>query len=328
MQPMENPKPRNQIPLKTRSINVSGYRCIIDLPRGIYPFFTYEIRGRMHRKMSNNIVVTGEAGVSKTYTGAMTCKLLNRKFSIQDVVMNFKMYMGEISRYGKINVPIEFDEPQEDLDKRDWYKDINKALVKTITSQRFRRRPLVIPIINQNLLDLNLRKYLLNYHIVLTDRGIGTAYKISASQFEDKIYRRRVCDIKYGMMDINRCGKDSCLGCRTLHKEHPEGGFICDLWRAQYERMKEIIMNQRDEKTLEGAKIAEAKKLNDKEILLAIKFDITDMLGMKGEKTVIDPAAVGVKVEERLGILIGSNRQYRLRALLEREYPEYRRVGR
>ena len=92
--------------------------------------------------------------------------------------------------------------------------------------------------------------------------------------------------------------------------------------------MKETIMNERDAKTLEGAKIADAKTMNDKEILLGIKFDIADMLGMKGTKTVIDPAAVGVKVEERFGIIIGSNRQYRLRALLEREYPEYRRVGR
>ena len=320
---MENPTPQPQIPLKTRSINVSGYRCVIDLTRGIYPFFTYEIRGRMHRKMSNNIVVTGEAGVSKTYTGAFAAKLLNRKFSIQDLVMNFKMYMTEIVHYGKTNVPIEFDEPQEDLDKRDWYKDINKALVKTITSQRFRRRPLIIPIINQNLLDLNLRKYLLNYHMVLTNRGIGTVYKISASQFEDKIYRRRVCDIQYGMMDINKCSKDSCLGCKTLHKEHPEGGFTCDLWRAAYERMKEKIMNERDTKTLDGAKKAEAQKMTDKEIILAIKFDISDMLGMKGGKPSIDPAAIGIKVEERLGIIIGMQRCYRLRRLLMREYPEY-----
>jgi hypothetical protein len=308
---------------------------MINTASGIYPYFTMEARQRMKNKMSLNIVITGEAGVSKTYTGAMICKLLNPLFSLEETVMTFKEYMQAILRKGKTNVPILFDEPQYALDKRDWYNDVNKALIKTITSQRFRRRPLVIPIINQSLLDLNLRKYLLNYHIVLTNRGKGVAYRLTASQVEDKIYRKRVCEINYGMMDINLCAKDSCLGCRVLHKKNGED-YLCNLWRSTYERKKLELVNQHDEESMEEVNKMEMKNLTNAEFINLVTPNITDTtitrLLYKDKpnertQTVIDPTALGILIEKKTGVTLGVVRLLRLRRELELIFPIFSRAN-
>jgi hypothetical protein len=316
MEQPQTPKP------PAKFFNVAGYKVAINTISGIYPYFTVEARQRMKNKMSLNIVITGEAGVSKTYTGAMICKLLNPRFSLEETVMSFKEYMEAILKKGKTNVPILFDEPQYALDKRDWYNDVNKALIKTITSQRFRRRPLVIPIINQSLLDLNLRKYLLNYHIVLTDRGKGVVYRMTASQVEDKIYRRRICTLKYGLMDNNLCSKESCLGCRVLHKKNGDT-YICNLWRSTYERKKLELVNQHDEESIEEVNKMEIKQLTDPEILNILRPHKAslrrEILRGKVLSLKYDHTLVTMKVEELTGLSLGGNRGYKLTRMLELE---------
>jgi hypothetical protein len=323
-----------RITMMTQTFNVSGYEVLIDTANGVYPYFIFEIRGRMHRKLSTNIVLTGEAGISKTYTAMLICKMLNKRFDIEDIVLNFKDYMEAILKKGKKNVPILFDEPQGALDKRDWYNDVNKALVKTITSQRFRRRPLIIPIINQSLLDVNLRKYLLNYHIILTDRGIGKAYKLSASQVEDKLYRKFICEIQYGLMDKNLCQKD-CLSCRQLHTQNPDKTFTCEILRAKYERKKALEMDERDKQSVQKAKQREAASMPNLDIAKGLAPHIARMLyvkTIKGTKTrpsedlhLIDTTKIPQLIQEVFGISVGINRNREIRNLLEQTFPQYAR---
>lgn len=310
------------------SFNYSGYRAIINRAAGVYPYFVTMVRSRMRDKLANNIVVSGEAGVSKTYTSAFISKLLNRRWNAEeDLVMNYDEYMMQIMRYGKKNVPITFDEPQDALYNRDWQKDINKALVKTMTSQRFRLRPVIIPIINQNLLDINIRKYLLQFHVIMIRRGEGLAYRLTSSQTEDKLYRERICKLQYGMMDSNRCKKDSCLSCKTLNKKIPTGEYECQIWRATYERKKGEEVNKRDKKSIEDQRNRESAKLSDKEVIIGIIPDIHKMLVQKGDKMVIDPTLVTERAEEVLGVTLGINRAMRLRRQLELKFPIYARVA-
>lgn len=310
------------------SFNYSGYRAIINRKAGVYPHFITTVRVRMRDKLANNIVVSGEAGVSKTYTSGFICKLLNRRWNpAEDMVMNFDEYMEEIMHKGKKHVPICFDEPQDALYNRDWQKDINKALVKTMTSQRFRLRPVVIPIINQNLLDINIRKYLLQFHVIMLRRGEGLAYRLTSSQTEDKLYRMRICKLQYGMMDINRCDKDSCLSCRKLTKKTPTGGYECMIWRAIYERKKIIEVNKRDVKSVDEQKRKSAAKLSDKDVLAGITPDINKMLAPKGSGFTIDPQLVTEQTEEVLGVTLGINRALRIRRQLELKFPHYARTS-
>ena len=316
-----------RVPVK--SFNFSGYRALIDLEQGIYPYFSVDVRGRMKRKLSANIVTTGEGGVSKTYTGAFSARILNKRWDVsEDLVMTFDEYMEQIMRNDKAYVPLVFDEPQDALYNRDWQQDINKALVKTMTSQRFRLRPIIIPIINQSLLDVNIRKYLLNYHMILMERGVGIAYKLTASQTEDKLWRQRICKIKYGLMDINRCDRDSCLRCPKLEKKTPSCGYDCMIWRAIYERKKLTELNKRDNESRDEAKIRHARKFSDKELIIGVKPDIAKMITeLPSGKFVIDPDLVASHIEETLGLPIGINRALRLRRQMERQWPQYSRTA-
>lgn len=312
---------------KRTSFNLSGYRAIINYSAGIYPYFITMVRSRMRDKLSNNILITGEAGSTKTWTGAFQCKLLNRRWNVnEDLVMNYEEYMTAILRKGKTYVPILFDEPQDALYNRDWQRDVNKALVKTWASQRFRLRPVIVAIINQSLIDVNIRKYLLNFHVIMIRKGEGYVYKLSASQTEDKLYREGICQIQYGIMDINKCTKDSCLRCNQLHKKDPSGSYSCTVWRAIYERKKEEEINKRDLKSIDEQKIKLAKKFSNREIVIGIKPDIEKMLIERGEQKVIDPTLVAAQTEEVLGLQVGEHRSYRIRNLLEIEYPQYTRA--
>lgn len=290
------------------SFNVAGYRMFINRRAGIYPYFTAEARARLHKKRAVNIVITGEAGVSKTYTGAFMSKLLNPRWDVHtDLVMNFDEYMTEIMRKGKSYVPLCFDEPQDAIYNRDWQKEVNKALVKTMTSQRFRLRPILIPIINQSLLDVNIRKYLLQFHVVMTDPGEGLAYKLSASQTEDKLYRKFICRLKYGIMDINQCQKESCLNCPRLNKRDPSGLYACQVWRAVYERRKLDEINKRDAKSIEDQKTKQLKAFSNKELLLGCNPE-----NFRNESGKYDAICAITEVEEKLGFTIGTDRAYTL----------------
>jgi hypothetical protein len=304
------------------SFNYSGYRAVINKKAGVYPYFVTMVRSRMRDKLANNLVVSGEAGVSKTYTAAMIAKLLNRRWNpATDLVMNYDEYMTEIMRRGKKNVPIVFDEPQDALYNRDWQKDINKALVKTMTSQRFRLRPVIIPIINQNLLDINIRKYLLQFHVVMLRRGEGLAYRLTSSQVEDKLYRERICKIQYGMMDVNRCHKDSCLSCKTLTRKTPEGEYECTIWRAIYERKKIDEVNKRDAKSVEDQRLKNVKKLTKKDLIAGTtKADVQKMTEIINGKTRINLSLLGDHFDETFGVTLGENKLRGIRTSLEQKY--------
>ena len=95
--------------------------------------------------------MTGEAGVGKSYLAFVLALLLDKKFGVDQIVYTYSDYM-RLLRGLPMGRVIVFDEPSYAMGKRDWYKQINKVLVQTIESQRFKVHPLIIPIINKSLL--------------------------------------------------------------------------------------------------------------------------------------------------------------------------------
>jgi len=134
------------------------------------------------------------------------------RFKLDQVVFTYKQYLRLILKL-RMGKPIIFDEPSYAMGKRDWYKELNKALVLTIESQRFKVHPLFIPIINKALLDKTLRSYLIQFQIEMRDRGNAIAYRIYPSQHTEKIYRYTFCKLEYEMFDNHLCKRDSCLDC-------------------------------------------------------------------------------------------------------------------
>jgi len=236
-----------------KTIKVGKYAYLKDMDRGVYPVFSREIRRRVRNKKAVNIAVVGEAGEGKSYIGIQIARMIHPNFKVKQVIFGLKEYLLLTLRLG-MGKPIVFDEPSYAMGKRDWYKEINKVLVLSIESSRFKVHPLIIPVINLNLLDKSIRSYLIQYLVHVLDRGKAIVYRIRAAQHKDGFYRYHMCNIHYGMMDNNKCKKDSCLGCRKI--------MGCKLMRAQYERKKALTQDARYESSLVEA---EKKELSSKD---------------------------------------------------------------
>jgi len=306
-----------------KTVNIGGHEFKQNASLGIGPYFTNEIRKRVRKKKACNIAVVGEAGDGKSYTGLQVCRhlrkgwgMLNDRFAKYDpdyalpgVVYSYKEYLNILLKVG-MGYPIEFDEPSYAMGKREWYKQINQALVKTVESARSMVKPLIIPIINISLLDKTIRGYLIQFMIVMHDRGKGVIYRIQPSQFQDKVYRKFFCTIRYGMMDNNQCNKDSCLGCRKLDN--------CYLMRARYEKKKANVMIERYEQDLVESERMETSQLTiDQLVKIALPHK-----ELFTRDRVLNVLLMQTVLREELGIRIGRNKSYELGSTIKYTHPE------
>lgn len=299
-----------------KSMNYRGWETLVNKDVGYAPYFSNMLRKRVNRKQSTNIVVTGEPGEGKSYTAIDICRVLQGRtksgkdrFKINQVVFTYKEYMKLILHL-PMGKPIVFDEPSYAIGKRDWYKELNKALVLTIESQRFKVHPLLIPIINKALLDKTIRSYLIQFQVEMRDRGNAVVYRIFPSQHTEKIYRYTFCQLQYALFDNHKCNRDSCLDCSKVN--------TCPLFRAQYERKKASIQETRYEQAYDLASKKESKDFTNRQV--------TNMLyGLKqkyiDEDGHIDVVLLRVVASEELGIAIGHSRSYSIRKLLKYLYP-------
>lgn len=275
-----------------------------DLDLGQYPIFSYELNRRVKNKEACVVCVVGEAGSGKSYLAIQLAKNIDKRFGIEQIVFTYSEYCQELAR-NKPGIPIVFDEPSYAMGKREWYKEINQALVKTIESQRFLIRPLIIPIININLLDKTLRDYLVIFQVHVTTRGRALVYRMKASQGEDKIYRYLMCKLEYPMVDFDKCNEDTCLDCKLMDN--------CDYLRAQYERKKRAIQLVRYEQDEEQARERESKEFTDDQLISMIHPYESRYL--KEEK--VSQRDLRVAFKEKLGIKISLNKAYLLKSLIE-----------
>jgi hypothetical protein len=293
--------------------NFNGWQTLVCKEAAIAPYFSEQLAYRIKKRLACNIVVTGEPGIGKSYAAidlARVCEGRTRdgdndRFKIDQVVFTYRDFMDLTVHLG-IGKAIVFDEPSYAMGKRDWYKDLNKALVLTIESKRFKIHPLFIPIINKSLLDKTLRSYLIQYQVVLTDRGKGTVYRIFPSQQKDLVFSYFVCDLKYGLFDKHLCPLESCLGCDKLE--------TCMVFRAQYERKKQGMQDSRYEHALEEASHRESQELSEQEIENLAYQHKDEILNPNGR---IDPKKMRLILWEKHRVKIGHNKAYTIKAALE-----------
>ncbi|MHA1829049.1 MAG: hypothetical protein ACTSX6_10440 [Candidatus Heimdallarchaeaceae archaeon] len=251
-----------------------------------------------------NVAVTGEPGIGKSYLAMDFARVLDPKFTIDQVVFNFAQFMELVLRL-PMGRPIVFDEPSYAMGKRDWYKELNKALVLTIESFRFKVHPLFIPIINTNLLDRTVRQYLIQYLVHVIDRGFARVYRLFPSQWKDEYYHYHLCNVRYEIFDRDKCNKETCLGCKKLKS--------CQIFRAQYERKKAAIQDTRYARTAQEIRAKESMLLTDKEIE-SLLYKHKDKFTKNGK---IDVDLLRIVAEEEEGLKIGHNRAYRIKKRLE-----------
>jgi len=305
-----------KIPTELKKMKMGSHAFLVNPSYGFYPYFSVELRKRIKRKMAINITGTGEGGIGKSYLLSDICRVMSKSFDTDDIVYRYPEFLRcvQTTRRG---TPIEFDEPSYAMSKKDWYKEVTKALVKTIESFRFKGKPLFIPIINKKLLEKDIRSYLLQYHIHIIDRGYAKVYRTYASQFTEKVYNYEVCKIRYGMFDNNLCNIDSCLGCKKLDPyDHSKR---CNIFRAKYERKKKYTQEERYKIALEEADRLEYTELSMDEIEAKIMDDFDKFYNI--DKNDIDQDIMALVLEREHKIKLGHNKQVRLKKQIRYDYP-------
>jgi len=309
---------------KLKMMGYRGFQTAYCKEAGVAPYFTNMILHRIKRKMATNIVIVGEAGVGKSYMATDLCRVVEGKtksgkdrFSMDQVVFTYKDFMELVLKL-KAGKPIVFDEPSYAMGKREWYKELNKALVQTIESFRFKMHPLIIPIINKSLLDKTIRAHLIQFQVVITDRGKAEVYRIKASQFEDKVYHRDFCSLRFGLFDKHLCEEPSCLECHKLTEKDDNDRYICNIFRAQYERKKATIQESRYTQARALAERMETSQLTMKQIE-NLSLTITDHYIIEGK---VDVQALRVALEDEYGVRLSNNKAYNLKRRIELHNPD------
>ena len=319
----DNKKTESRIQ-RLRPYKIGNHEFLVNPTLGYYPYFSMELRARVKALKIINAVCTGEAGVSKSYTASDICRVISPKyFSVDDIVFTYTEFLRAVIT-ALMGVPIEFDEPSYAMSKKDWYKDLVKALVKTIESFRFKGKPLFIPIINKALLEKDIRTYLLQYHIVMHDRGKGTVYRLYPSQFKDKVYSYEFCKLRYGLFDNNLCNKKSCLKGKGNHyceKLNPKDkSKRCPIFRARYERKKLGTQEDRYSVALEESELKEYSKLTLDEIQAKAILEFDKFYNV--DKNIIDIDLLAIVLRREHKVRLGHNKLYRLSKQIKYDHPE------
>ena len=303
---------------KLAPMKIGRHEYLVNTALGYYPYFSITLRQRVKQKKVINAIVTGEGGIGKSYTAIDICRTLSPKyFNEDDIVFNYLDFMRAVVT-SKRGTPIMFDEPSYAMSKKDWYKELTKALVKTIESFRFKGKPLFIPIINKALLEKDIRTYLIQFHVAVYDRGKARVYRVYQSAFQPKAYNYELCKLHYKMFDNNLCDKDSCLTCKHLAPKNIKDR--CPIFRARYERKKMQTQEARYEEQIQEAEKDEISKLTLEEIEpMVIKH--ADLF-VDIDKNKIDRNKLDLTLRRKLNIRIGHNKLYRLANLLEFDYPK------
>jgi len=303
-------------------VKYHGFRMLHSKQSKVAPYFSNMVTRSINEKRACNVVFTGSAGVGKSYLAINLARTIEGRtkaadgiwkdrFTIAQVVFSFSEFMALVLKL-KMGKLIIFDEPAYSLSKREWFKEANKTLCKTIESMRFKIHPLFICIINKSLLDKSIRDHLIQYQVNVVDRGRAQVYKLNPSQFQDKMYHGTFCQIHHGLLDLDECAitrggswRSSCLGCKFIE--------TCQVFRAKYERKKRDVQDERYEQAREQAQKVEAKVRSIPELerlALSIKdlWLVDDRVHVQKLRTALS---------DSYGIQMSLDKSYRLRTALE-----------
>lgn len=306
MEPLQYAEPPEgyQGPLKW--INFHGHTVPYNAALGVTLKWFNHIQGRITKKLSNKIIVVGEAGISKTYTALGIAQFFDPRFSDNEVIFGHKDYM-ELTLKLRAGRWIVLDEPSYVVGKREWYNELNKILVQTIESDRYRVHPLLIPIISKDLLDKTLREHLIQFMIIMYDLGRGEIYRLSRDHFNDKVLYHHVCGLTIFTAKrnlISECQRTTCLDCSYLSN--------CEkfIW-PKYERKRHEIQTQRYKKGMTEIEVKEKRKMTFRERLEH---------SMQNEKKLKDEDGKWDITKLMLFHRVGEAYAYRLRKALEGDY--------
>jgi hypothetical protein len=265
--------------------------------RGLGTSFFDEISMKRRMRKSIIIVVTGDAGIGKTWQGIRIGEILDKKFNVQEQVTFDRplllKHLGPDSqlRAGQV---ILIDEAHFAAGSRSWSEAGQRELMNIIAAARFRGFIFIIVALDKSMLDKILREYLIGYWVKMIDRGFGIAYRTTTRGGKEWLHRFGELHLK--MPSYELCSNPDCLKCRYLGK--------CGVPRAHYEKKKKTFFDARIGDYLQRDKVRRAKEvtLPPDEELMEMIWEHRDEIEYTNRNTIdkFSIMDIGVKIGHRI----------------------------
>jgi hypothetical protein len=237
-----------------RWMNFNGYRVMVGSGRS--PFFFNLISKIRHDNEACIIVITAKGGKGKSYLAARLGQILDKRFNPKTQIvfdrMQFLEMLSEDSplRRGQVLV---LDEAQFAAGSRNWHEQMQKDLMANLEAIRSRGLIIIFVVLGIDLLDIIIRKHVMNYRIHLMKRGTGIVYRYDSDMFDGTEFHQKLGEVRFLVPGWEQCRSTrGCLVCKysglikgkwKLRDKWKEIGFKpCENIRNQYEiKKKEYI---------------------------------------------------------------------------------------
>lgn len=253
-------------------MNHSGYRIMVGAGRK--PFFLNLIEQIKNRLEACIIVVTAKGGKGKTYIALRLAEILDPKFNPEIQVVYDQMQMLNIIsdtsplKHGQV---VLVDEAQFSMSSRNWNSDLQKSLMQQMEAVRSKGLIIIIVTLGVDLLDIIMRKHVINFRLHVERKGVATVYSYDSHRFTGDEIVRKLGEVRFLLPDWEHCQNlRSCLMCnysglrkaRWAQREKWEkmGFKPCRNMRVKYEMMKKLYVEEQNKKSVERAETAELKK--------------------------------------------------------------------
>lgn len=218
-------------------LNWEGYKVLSGLGKG--PYFFNEIEHRRKTIKQNMMLVVGAPGEGKSYFALRLAEIFDPKFNpVLQIVFertHLLWLIGPNSPLKRGQV-IMIDEAQFIAGARRWYEDIQKDVMEHIEAIRSQGFIIIIVALHLNLLDNIIRKYVLSHMALMRERGKAVIYQLFTPPFLDKLFKKRIANVKLQIPSYEYCKNPFCLLCKFLE--------VCLTNRAVYERQKRDFLHK------------------------------------------------------------------------------------
>ncbi len=129
--------------------------------------------------------VTGQSlGIGKSYFALAAFEKMYPDFTVEQIVFVPKQFWSILNSLPKGEwAGVLWDDPTKGLQKRDWYKEVNKAVTSFAkTASRYRRRDLGFALPSFDDLDVALREIMV-LECMMKEHGIAKIHRIKRNKF-------------------------------------------------------------------------------------------------------------------------------------------------
>ena len=311
-------------------INWHGFP--IQVGPGHGPAFLNDIQMRQHNRQAIIGIITGSPGVGKTFFGLTLAQIFDKHFKIRDLpppdpaeddsqvcfdTEHLLHLVGDSSPLRRGQVLI-IDEAQFIAGSRSWYDRMQKDLMNQLAGVRRLGLQIWIIALHRDMLDVIIRRHILNYHIHVDSPGCAVAYRTYTPKFESEVRYDRIQDVMLPLPWEDLCPNPDCLGCKFLNAG-------CKVPRTVYERRKAEFLGRKAGVSANVAKQALAKA-NAKAVVTDAQL-ISKLYELRNELTFkksgyVDPISIKLVLEREFPTKFSGNRYIKLGRELQLSHPD------